>query len=36
MTYVWNNRQYVLIYAGGNARAGTRLGDSILAFALTE
>ena len=36
MTYEWNGRQYVVIYAGGHARAGTRLGDSIVAFALPD
>ncbi len=36
MTYVWEGRQYVVIYAGGNARAGTRLGDFVVAFALPE
>lgn len=36
MTYEWQGRQYVVIYAGGNARGGTRLGDSIIAFALPE
>ncbi len=34
MTYVWNNRQYVVIYAGGNARAVGDLGESVIAFAL--
>ena len=34
MTYEWEGRQYVVIYAGGNARTGTRLGDTLLAFAL--
>ncbi|MEO0880035.1 MAG: PQQ-binding-like beta-propeller repeat protein, partial [Pseudomonadota bacterium] len=34
MTYEWEGRQYVVIYAGGHARAGTTLGDSIVAFAL--
>ena len=34
MTYVWDNRQYVVIYAGGNARAVGDLGDSVIAFAL--
>ncbi len=34
MTYEWEGRQYVVIYAGGHARAGTRLGDEIVAFAL--
>ncbi len=36
MTYQWEGRQYVVIYAGGNARAGTRLGDTVVAFALPE
>lgn len=36
MSYVWQGRQYVVIAAGGHARAGTRLGDSIVAFALPE
>lgn len=36
MTYVHQGRQYVVIYAGGNARAGTTLGDSVIAFALPE
>jgi len=34
MTYEWEGRQYVVIYAGGHGRAGTTLGDSIIAFAL--
>jgi len=29
-------RQYVLIAAGGHARSGSRLGDSIVAFAIEE
>lgn len=36
MTYEWQGRQYVVIYAGGNARSGTRLGDSVIAFALPD
>jgi len=36
MSYVWQGRQYVVIAAGGHARAGTRLGDSVVAFALTD
>ena len=35
MTYVWQGRQHVVIYAGGNARSGSKLGDSLVAFALT-
>jgi quinoprotein glucose dehydrogenase len=34
MTYAWDGRQYVVIAAGGHARADTRLGDSVVAFAL--
>ena len=36
MTYEWNGRQYVVIFAGGNARLGTRLGDTLIAFALPQ
>lgn len=36
MTYQWEGRQYVVIYAGGNARLGTQLGDSLVAFALAD
>lgn len=34
MTYVWQGRQYVVIAAGGHAKAGTKRGDKIVAFAL--
>jgi quinoprotein glucose dehydrogenase len=34
MTYVWKGRQYVVIAAGGHAKAGTKRGDSVVAFAL--
>lgn len=36
MTYEWNNRQYVVIAAGGHGRMGTQLGDHLMAFALPE
>jgi quinoprotein glucose dehydrogenase len=36
MTYIWKGRQYVVIYAGGNARAGTPPDDKIIAFALPQ
>ena len=36
MTYTWQGRQYIVIFAGGNARLGTRLGDSVVAFALPD
>ena len=34
MTYQWNDRQYVVIAAGGHAESGTNLGDYIVAFGL--
>ncbi len=34
MTYEVAGRQFVVIAAGGHARAGTRLGDALVAFAL--
>jgi quinoprotein glucose dehydrogenase len=34
ITYAWRGRQYVAIAAGGSARMGTRLGDSLVAYAL--
>lgn len=34
MTYEWEGHQYVVIAAGGHARAGTKLGDFVVAFAL--
>jgi len=34
MTYLWKGRQYVVIYAGGNSRAGTPTDDKLIAFAL--
>ncbi|MBX3494548.1 MAG: pyrroloquinoline quinone-dependent dehydrogenase, partial [Parvibaculum sp.] len=36
MTYEWEGRQYVVIAAGGHARATTTLGDYVMAFALPE
>ncbi len=36
MTYAVNGKQYVVIAAGGMALAETKLGDSIVAFALEE
>lgn len=36
MTYEWEGRQYVVIYAGGHGRMSTTLGDSIVAFALPQ
>jgi quinoprotein glucose dehydrogenase len=36
MTYEWEKRQYVVIYAGGYSRADSKLGDFVIAFALPE
>ncbi len=36
MTYSWEGRQYVVIYAGGYSRIGTTLGDYVIAFALSN
>lgn len=36
MTYEWQGRQYVVIYAGGHGRMATTLGDAIVAFTLPE
>jgi quinoprotein glucose dehydrogenase len=36
VTYMVNGRQYVVISAGGNNRAETRLGDATVAFALDD
>lgn len=34
MTYEWEGKQYVIIAAGGHGKLGTKLGDSVVAFAL--
>ncbi|MGB0908486.1 MAG: pyrroloquinoline quinone-dependent dehydrogenase [Maricaulaceae bacterium] len=34
MSYMWEGKQYVVISAGGYKFAGTKLGDSVMAFAL--
>jgi quinoprotein glucose dehydrogenase len=34
MTYSVNGRQYMVIAAGGHGKLGTKLGDSLVAFAL--
>ncbi len=36
MTYVWQGRQYVVIFAGGSSRMQTPPDDRILAFALPQ
>ena len=34
MTYEADGRQYVLIMAGGHGSFGTKMGDSLMAYAL--
>lgn len=34
MSYVLNGKQFVVIAAGGHAKLGTKLGDSVVAYAL--
>ncbi|MCE2392080.1 MAG: pyrroloquinoline quinone-dependent dehydrogenase [Proteobacteria bacterium] len=34
MTYIWEGRQYIVIYAGGNPNSRSNLGDALMAFAL--
>jgi quinoprotein glucose dehydrogenase len=34
MTYRHNGKQYVVICAGGHGKLGTKMGDSVVAFAL--
>jgi len=36
MTYVHDGKQYVVIAAGGHARAGTKIGDYVIAYSLPE
>lgn len=36
MTYVWNDRQYVVIYSGGYSTLGTEYSDKVIAFALPD
>ena len=36
MTYMWEGRQHVVIFAGGNAITGLELGDTLIAFALSD
>ena len=36
MTYTWDGKQYIVIAAGGHSRAGSRLGDHVVAFALPD
>jgi quinoprotein glucose dehydrogenase len=34
MTYEWNGRQYIVICAGGHGKMQSKMGDSVVAFAL--
>ena len=34
MSYQWNGKQYIVVFAGGNARAGTKVSDHLIAFSL--
>ena len=36
MTYKVGDKQYVVIAAGGHGKLGTKLGDSVVAFALGD
>ena len=36
MTYVYKGRQFVVVDAGGHGGLGTKLGDSVVAFALSK
>ena len=36
MTYEWEGRQYVVIFAGGYSRIETKLGDYLVAYSLPE
>lgn len=36
MTYAINGRQYVVICAGGHGKLGSKLGDSVIAYALPK
>ena len=36
MTYMINGKQYVLIMAGGHSSFGTKMGDSLIAYALPD
>jgi quinoprotein glucose dehydrogenase len=34
MTYQWNGKQYIVICAGGHGKLKSKMGDSVIAFAL--
>lgn len=35
-TYMWNNKQYIVIAAGGGGKVGTKSGDAYIAFCLSD
>ena len=34
MTYEWNGKQFIVICAGGHGKMKSKMGDSVVAFAL--
>ena len=36
MTYEWNGKQYIVICAGGHGKMKSKMGDSVIAFALPD
>ena len=34
MTYEWHGKQYIVICAGGHGKMKSKMGDSVVAFAL--
>jgi quinoprotein glucose dehydrogenase len=34
MTYEWNGKQYIVICAGGHGKFKSKMGDSVVAFAV--
>ena len=34
MAYEWNGKQYIVICAGGHGKMKSKMGDSVVAFAL--
>jgi len=36
MTYKWGGKQYLVICAGGHGKMKSKMGDSVVAFALEQ
>jgi len=36
ITYLWQGRQYVVIFAGGSSRLDTPRDDKVIAFAVPQ